>query len=136
LSSHRPRPRRTPNRRPAAPAVRTRAPGLTAARRPTPALPDKPSGIGASLGRASTAVLLWLSRAPRWLVGLVAAAVLLGGLIAPLPWGPLLLSLVAVFLGWLLILAWPALDPGGKAIRAAALALVIVAAVGRALGTL
>lgn len=135
MSSHRPRPRRTPNRRPAAPAVRTRAPGLTAARRPTPALPDKPSGIGASLGRASTAVLLWLSRAPRWLVGLVAAAVLLGGLIAPLPWGPLLLGLVTLFLGWLLFLAWPALDAGGRAIRAAVVVLAFAATIGRAVGT-
>jgi hypothetical protein len=89
-----------------------------------------------SLERVSSALLIRLTRAPRWLVGLVTAVVLLGGLLAPVPWGPLLLGLVAVFLGWLLVLAWPALGSGGKALRTAVVLLTVGATVARAMGAL
>jgi hypothetical protein len=59
---------------------------------------------------------------------------MLGGLIAPVPWGPLLLGLVTLFLGWLLVLAWPALDTGGKALRTAVVVLTFAGTVGRAVG--
>jgi hypothetical protein len=133
LPINRPRPRRTANRRPAAPTARTRAPRPTS-RRPVPAARAPAGGVRVAIERASTSLLTRLARAPRWLVGLVPAVVLLAGLIAPVPWGPLLLGLVAVFLGWLLVLAWPALDAGGKAIRAGALVLTLAATIGRAVG--
>jgi hypothetical protein len=60
--------------------------------------------------------------------------VLLGGLLAPVPWGPVLLGVVALFLAWLLVLAWPALDAGGRALRAGVVALAIAATIARALG--
>jgi hypothetical protein len=134
VSSNRPRPRRTANRRPATPAARTKAPRPTTSRRPATAPRPEAGGIRESLERASSALLIRLTRAPRWLVGLVPAVVLLGGLIAPPPWGPLLLGLVALFLGWLLVLAWPALDLGGKAVRAAVVALTLAATIARAAG--
>jgi hypothetical protein len=133
LPTSRSRPRRTANRRPAAPTARTTAPG-PAASRPPPAPAAPVGGIRGSLERASSPLLTRLTRAPRWLVGVVSAAVLLGGLVAPLPWGPLLLGLVALFLGWLLLLAWPALDAGGRAIRAAVVVLALAATIGRAVG--
>jgi uncharacterized RDD family membrane protein YckC len=98
------------------------------------ASPAPAGGVRGSIERASASLLTRLARAPRWLVGMVPAVVLLAGLIAPVPWGPLLLGLVALFLGWLLVLAWPALDMGGKAIRAGALVLTLAATIGRAVG--
>jgi hypothetical protein len=86
------------------------------------------------LERASSYLLIRLARAPRWLVGLIPAVVLLGGLLAPMPWGPLLLALVTLFLAWLLILAWPALDASGRAVRAVVVALTLAATIGRAFG--
>ena len=133
MSSNRPRPRRTANRRPATPSARTRAPRPTTPRRTTPA-PPAPEGIKDSLERASSSLLVRLARAPRWLVGLVTAVVLLGGLVAPVPWGPLLLGLVTLFLTWLLLLAWPALDAGGRAVRTVVVALTLAATIGRAFG--
>jgi hypothetical protein len=53
---------------------------------------------------------------------------------APQPWGPLLLGLVTLFLGWLLVLAWPALDLGGKAVRTAVVALMLAGTIARAVG--
>ena len=134
MSTNRPRPRRTANRRPAAPTARTRAPGPTISRKPVPTPAPASGGLRSSLERASSSLLVRLTRAPRWLVGLVPAAVLLGGLLAPLPWGPLLLGVVALFLGWLLVLAWPALDARGRAVRTAVVGLTIGAAAARAVG--
>jgi Family of unknown function (DUF6703) len=51
-----------------------------------------------------------------------------------MPWGPLLLALVTLFLAWLLILAWPALDASGRAVRAVVVALTLAATIGRAFG--
>jgi hypothetical protein len=132
VSTNRPRARRTANRRPTAPTARTTAPRPTTSRRPAPV--PQPAGLRGSLERASSSLLVRLTRAPRWLVGLVPAVVLLGGLLAPVPWGPLLLGVMAVFLGWLLVLAWPALDGAGRALRAGVVALTIAATIARALG--
>jgi hypothetical protein len=135
LPTSRSRPRRTANRRPAAPTARTTAPRPTAARRTAAAPAASPGTTRGWLERVSSPLLTRLTRAPRWLVAVVSAAVLLGGLIAAVPWGPLLLGLVTLFLGWLLFLAWPALDAGGRAIRAAVVVLAFAATIGRAVGT-
>jgi len=82
----------------------------------------------------SSSLLIRLTQAPRWLVGAIPAVVLLGGLMAPVPWGPILLGLVTLFLGWLLVLAWPALDVGGKALRTAVVLLTLAGTMGRASG--
>jgi hypothetical protein len=84
--------------------------------------------------RTSLPTLARLTRVPRWLLGLAAAAALLGGLLAPLPSGPLLLGLVALFLVWLLVLAWPALDGRSRASRLAVVALLVAVTFARAAG--
>lgn len=89
-----------------------------------------------AIERASSRALTTLTQAPRWLVGLGAASALLGGLLAPSPWGPFLLSLVTLFVAWLLVLAWPALDGRGKASRSAVLVLLIATTIARAVGVL
>jgi hypothetical protein len=76
-----------------------------------------------------------LSQAPKWLVGGLIAAILLTGLLAPSPWGPIAMSLVTLFLVWLLLLAWPVLDTQRRAVRTVvalgAAAMVFFRATGR-----
>jgi hypothetical protein len=60
--------------------------------------------------------------------------VLLGGLLAPVPWGPALLALVVLFLAWLLTLAWPKLEPRARALRVAVIVLLLAAVVAHAAG--
>jgi hypothetical protein len=136
VSSNRPRRRRTANRRPAAPTAGSRAPRPGGSRRPAPAPPPAPQGFRGALERASLPILTRLSSAPKWLVALVPAAVLLGGLLAPAPWGPLLLALVALFLVWLLTLAWPRLEPRARVIRTGVVILLLAVIVGRAAGAI
>lgn len=134
VSSNRPRRRRPANRRPAAPAAGSRAPRPGGSRRPAVPPPTAPQGFRGALERASEPILTRLTRAPRWLVGSVPAAVLLGGLLAPEPWGPLLLGLVLLFLLWLLTLAWPRLEPRARVIRVGVVLLLAALVVGRAAG--
>ncbi|MGH8826499.1 MAG: DUF6703 family protein [Jiangellaceae bacterium] len=130
VPNNRPQPHRSGNRRPGAPASGTRGPRPSSARRREPEPVPAPSGGRARLERVSYPALVRLTQAPRWLLAVVTAAVLLGGLFAPTPWGPILLGVVVVFLVWLLALAWPKLNGGARVGRAAvvgALAAVVVA---------
>ena len=74
---------------------------------------------------------------PRWLlVVLIASCLLLGlALTGPLaPLGAIFLLIVATFLGWLLLLAWPVLNPGRRMIRLVVVLAVLGLAVLKALG--
>ncbi len=80
-----------------------------------------------SLERASIPILTKLMAVPRWLIVVLMGAVLFLGLIqtGSLAWlGGIFLLIVGGFLGWLLVLSWPALTPGRRATR-----LIVVAAV-------
>jgi hypothetical protein len=81
-------------------------------------------------------VLSALTRLPRWIAGLLPGVLLLGGLLAPTPWGPLLLALVTLFLGWLLVLSWPRLDGRSLTLRTVIVVLVAFLAIARFLGVL
>ncbi|HSK26043.1 MAG TPA: DUF6703 family protein [Jiangellales bacterium] len=122
--SGRPGRSRDPRRPTAPPPARQRGP-RPGQPRSAPAAPAP--GARAALERVSYPVLARIAAAPRWLVGLVAGAVLLGGLLAPRPFDSALLLVVAAFLGWLLVLSWPAVDGRGRVIRLAALGAVLVA---------
>ncbi len=78
--------------------------------------------------RRSAVLLVALSRAPRWLVAVLIAAVFLGMLL--LPTVPALLCLVVLlaFLGWLGYLSWPGLDSRGRSLRV--LGVLVLLAVG------
>ena len=85
--------------------------------RPTPRTAPGSRGV---LERISYPLLTALLRVPRWLVVVLLATAFPLGLVQPgdLAWlGGVLLGLVALFLGWLLALAWPALTPGRRMIR-------------------
>lgn len=80
-----------------------------------------------SVERRSAPVLLWLSSRPTFLLPLLVAVLLIGGLAAPPSYGlPLLLAL-GLLLVWLSYLSWPALDGRARVLRAAMLALIAVA---------
>lgn len=90
-----------------------------------------------NLQRASLPLLTRLLAMPRWLlVILIASSLLLGlALTGPLaPVGVLFLLIVATFLGWLLMLAWPVLHPGRRMIRLVVVLAVVGLAVLKALG--
>ena len=76
---------------------------------------------------ASAPVLLWLSSRPRFLLPLLVAVLLIGGLAVPGTPGLAMLLVLAVLLLWLSYLSWPALDGRARALRAAMLALIAVA---------
>ncbi len=78
--------------------------------------------------RASAGPLVVLSRTPRWLLATLVAAVLVAGLALRGPVGAACLLLLAAFLSWLLLLAWPALRPTGRWLRVGVVVLVLAAA--------
>jgi hypothetical protein len=77
--------------------------------------------------RRSAPVLLWLSSRPRFLLPLLVAVLLIGGLAAPASYGLPLLLVLSLLLLWLSYLSWPALDGRARALRVAMLALIAVA---------
>lgn len=72
-----------------------------------------------------------LSAAPKWAVFLGVLAVVVGGLLLSGLFAAVLLGALALFLGWLAYLAWPALPPGQRLLRIVTVLLVGVAAVAR-----
>lgn len=128
--------RRNPNRRPTAPDAGPRTPRSGGTRRPGPAGPPPAAGIRARVEAVSYPLLVRLSSAPKWLISIVTGGILLGGLLAPAPWGPALLGLVVLFLAWLLVLAWPRLRPGSRLVRAVVVGALAALVVTRAAGWL
>jgi len=81
-----------------------------------------------ALERRSFAVLVMLQRLPRWLVVISMALLLFFGLIQTgnLTWlGGIFLLIVAMFLGWLLVLAWPILGGTARFVRVVVVAAVV-----------
>jgi hypothetical protein len=92
-------------------------------------------GAGSSrrlLERLSARPLLYLHQLPAWFPAPIMAALLVAGLVLPGWIGAAALVPLAVFLGWLAALSWPALPPQGRLLRAAAVAGVLVLALIRA----
>lgn len=79
-------------------------------------------------------MLARLTRLPRWLVGLIPGALLLGGLLAPVPWGSIVLGIVTLFLAWLLALSWPRLESRSKALRTGVVLLLCALTAAHAAG--
>lgn len=136
MPSNRPQSRGSANRRPSRSAVHDRASRPGGARRPAAPPPSAPTDARGALEHASLPILTFLTRLPRWLVGLVPGVLLLGGLLAPSPWGPMLLGLVTLFVGWLLALSWPKLAGRSRALRTVLVLGLVAFTVGRATGVL
>ena len=92
--------------------------------------PSQPPAWQQSFAARSRPALERLYRLPRWAVLVVIAALLLGGLLLDGPraaLGGLLLLIVAIFVAWLLALAWPALSNAGRALRSLVVVVLVVA---------
>ena len=102
----------------------------------------KPSGKSSSptrsaLEKKSYPLLVTLQRVPRWVMVVLPAALLFLGLIQTggLAWlGGILLLLVAVFLAWLLVLSWPVLTMGSRALRLVTVVAVVGIAIFKFMG--
>lgn len=83
--------------------------------RPTPTPTNR-----SSFEQASLPLLTRLHRMPRWIIVVLPALLLLGGLVLRDSWawlGGILLLIVWVFLAWLTALSWPALSAGSRLVR-------------------
>ena len=90
--------------------------------------PRTVSPARARFEQQSAPVLRVLHGAPRWVIIILPAVLLFGGLVSTGPWAPLgalLLVLVAAYLAWLLALSWPAITPGPRFIRALTVAAIL-----------
>ena len=82
-----------------------------------------------SLERSSARPLVFLHQLPGWLPPLAMLALLIAGFALPGWIGATALALVAVVLGWLGYVSWPALAARGRLLRVAAVACVVALAV-------
>ncbi|MDQ3576010.1 MAG: hypothetical protein M3381_09900 [Actinomycetota bacterium] len=76
------------------------------------------------LERRSLPVLMTLRRVPQWVLFLVVLGLVVSGLLLTGPLAGALLGVVAVFLGWLLLLAWPRLTQGQRLLRGLTIAVI------------
>jgi len=83
------------------------------------------SGLRREVERRSAVPLVWLHNAPRLLLPAAMGAVLIAGLVLSGLLGALLLALLAAFFGWLAFLTWPRLRSGERAMRIAAIAVLL-----------
>jgi len=94
--------------------------------------PD-PSPARASIEQRSATSLLWLHQLPRWLLPVLAVALLVTGLAVAGLAGAIALFALAAVLGWLAAVSWPRLNAQGRALRVLAVGLLVAAAVIRGL---
>lgn len=90
-----------------------------------------PSPLRARVEVASRPVLVRLTRLPRPAIPLATVALFAVVVLAPVPVALVALVVIGLFLLWLTFLAWPAITTGGKLMRVAMIALVVVLGVTR-----
>jgi len=96
----------------------------------TPSTGDRSAGpFQQRLAAWSHPLLMRLHALPGWVVPLATLVLLLAGLLFEGVVGFVFLMVVAVFLGWLLVLSWSAVTASGRLLRLAAVVAVAVAAV-------
>ncbi len=95
-----------------------------------------PSAMRMQIEDASRPLLVWLTKLPKMVIPLATVVVLAIGVLAPLPVGVPALAVVTVWMAWLGYLAWPAVTPGGRALRLATVGILLVAIVMRVLPVL
>jgi hypothetical protein len=87
-------------------------------KKPNPAVPVVThSALRKRVTNLSAPVLLRIHSLPRFIVpGLIAILMVVGLLVDP-PFSGIALSVVSVFIGWLMYLSWPLLDSRSRLIR-------------------
>ena len=94
--------------------------------------PD-PSPARGSIEQRSATSLLWLHQLPRWLLPVLAVALLVTGLAVSGWAAAIALFALAGVLGWLAAVSWPRLNAQGRALRVVAIGVLIALAVIRGL---
>ena len=87
------------------------------------------SPVRDKIERASVPVLTFLGRLPRLVPFFVLLVLLLAGAIAGHALGFVLMGLAALFVGWLLYLAWPRLTGSERLMRSAVVLLAVALAI-------
>lgn len=95
-----------------------------------PASPTTPT-MRTSVERASRPLLVRLHVLPRAVVPLGTVVLVMVGVLAPPAVGLVALAVVALFVGWVAYLSWPAVTASGRLIRLAMVALVVALALTR-----
>ena len=85
-----------------------------------------------SIERTSAPVLQRLTALPSAVPFVAVLALMVAGVLIP-GWGWVLVALVALFLTWLLVLAWPRLRGPERLMRVAVIAIAVAIAVTQAL---
>ena len=88
----------------------------------------------AEIERRSAVPLVFLAGRPKWLLGVVVAALLAAVVFAPAALALPCLAVLVGALAWLSYLSWPVTPPQGRVLRTAALLVVTAIGLQRALG--
>ena len=75
----------------------------------------------------SAPILLRIHGLPKFLVPGLIAVLILRGLFLPAPYSGVALTVVSVFIGWLMYVSWPLLDSKSKLIRFLVFLILIAA---------
>lgn len=92
-----------------------------------------PSALRVQIEDVSRPLLERLIKLPKMVLPLATVLILAVGVLAPLPIGIPALVVITVWMAWLGYLAWPAVTPGGRALRLATVGIMLVAIVMRLL---
>jgi hypothetical protein len=82
-----------------------------------PSPPAPPDRLRTQVERVSRPALIRLQRVPKLLVPLGTVALVLIGVLAPLPVGLTALAVVWLFVAWIAYLSWPVVGTGGRVLR-------------------
>lgn len=109
------------------PPPRQRPPREPLVKQPAP-------GLRGKVERGSAPVLLWLTSRPRFVIPVLSAVLLIGGLAAPVAIGVPLLLLLVLLVGWLSYLSWPVVEGFQRFLRLGTIGLVLAAVAGKLSG--
>lgn len=96
---------------------------MSAPQRPDPH--PAPSGLRASVERASRPLLLRLVRLPSWAPFVIMLGLMVGGVLVGGGAGAILIGVAVLVLLWLLYLAWPGLRTPERLMRLAVIVLAV-----------
>ena len=118
------------------PKSRRRRPAGGSRPRPAgqPVFSRRALGTRGRVERASAPALLWLSSKPTFLLPVITVALLVVGLASSAPVGVPVLLLLALTVGWLSYVSWPAVVGVQRVLRVVTVGLLVAAALGRLAG--
>ena len=126
MSGRKPKPKRSPAKRSAIQRSTNQRPQASTEKR----------DAQDQLASVSLPAVLLLHRLPRWVLVAGPLLVLLLGLLLPYAWAGVFLIVLAAFLGWLVVLAWPRMPSTARVMRGVVVLLLVGAGVAKMLGRL